>query len=518
MQRRQFLQSAATAFTVPVFLNGLNLSALTRPFMLEPSDEAEGRVLVLVQLNGGNDGLNMIIPRDQYRALSQARPKLMIPEQKVLPLTDLAGLHPAMAGLHTMYGEGQMGVVQSVGYPNQNRSHFRSTEIWATGSPSGEAWRTGWMGRYLDDRHPGWPWDYPSGDEPDPFAITMGFAVSQTCQGEAFNVSIALNNPFSLTQFPEPIGELVTGTRYGDELAFIRLMIAHSNAYTKQIYAAAKLGTNAADYPETRLAEQLKKVALLISGGLRTKVYVVSISGFDTHANQVDGSDPTAGNHANLLKTVSEALHAFQQDLNGQGLQDRVIGMTFSEFGRQIRANDSLGTDHGTAAPLLLFGACVNAQVLGDNPDIAEQVQVQEGVPMQNDFRDVYGSLLMDWFGVSIHQVRSFLYPEFRYLPLIGECRLTSVDHPGEPEAVQTSCFPNPFRDITNIQFTTNREWVRLSIVDRLGREVSILLDRQLEAGEHQVAFDGRGLPAGAYFYRLLLRDRQATKRIVKVE
>ena len=187
-----------------------------------------------------------------------------------------------------------------------------------------------------------------------------------------------------------------------------------TNAYNDVIQTANDNGANLSTKYEDddSLASKLKIVAKLIAGGLKTKVYVVNLGGFDTHALQVDGSDQTTGDHAELLSSLSKSICAFQDDLEQLGLDERVVGMAYSEFGRRIRSNDSLGIDHGTAGPMMLFGSCVNPAVLGDNPEISPDVDNQEGVPMQFDFRSVYGSVLMDWFEVEEQVVKDLLYDD----------------------------------------------------------------------------------------------------------
>ncbi len=313
-------------------------------------------------------------------------------------------------------------------------------------------------------------------------------------------------------------GEL-PDTPYGEELAFLRVAIAQSNAYGDTITDAANLGANMVDYPEGNdLADQLKNVALLIGGGLQTKVYIVSLGGFDTHANQVDAGDTGIGSHAALLQTLSDAMAAFQADLVAQGLDERVFSMTFSEFGRRIKSNESLGTDHGTAAPMLLFGSCVNPMIFGDNPEISPEVDNTEGVPMQHDFRDIYGSVLMDWFGVSETEVRDLLYDDFTYLPVILGCSVNSTrpDLTTELE-VKLNCFPNPCRNNLNVTFESLDEWGRLSIFDAIGSELMTVFNRKMQPGSHNVNVDLHRLPAGTYFVRLQLGGNQKTKRIIKL-
>lgn len=519
MKRRQFIKIAGAAASLPFVLKGMTVNAVSKPSFLSALNDETDRVLVLIQLSGGNDGLNTIIPTDQYDNLVKARKNIIIPESKIIRLTDTLGLHPSMTGIKKLHAEGNLEIVQSVGYPNQNRSHFRSMDIWQTASPATEYWDTGWLGRFLDDQFPGYPNNYPNDDFSDPFALSMDYFVSETCQGKAANFSLALVDPSRLRQIPEFDSDLSPLPYYGDELAFLRSTTIQTNAYSHRILAAADLGNNLVEYPDTTLAQQLKNVALLISGGLRTKIYVVSLGGFDTHANQVESGDTTLGEHATLLMILSEAISAFQSDLKKLGLEEQVVGMTFSEFGRQILSNGSDGTDHGTAAPLILFGNCVNPQIIGDNPEISNQVDTQEGVPMQFDFRDIYGSVLFDWFGLPIETIKKIIHPEFRILPLVRSCRSVTATEGITDANLLTLNYPNPFSDSTTIQFTTQAvEWVRLSVFDAIGNEIRVLANQQFMAGEHQISMEGRNLPAGTYFYRLIVGNRQKTKRMVKIE
>lgn len=518
MKRRSFIQrGAATAIGIPLLLHGQRLSAMSRHALFNGMDQDPDRVLVLIQLNGGNDGLNMVLPLDQYANLFKARENILIPEQAALKLTLETGLHPAMTGLKEVYDEGRLCVLQGVGYPNQNRSHFRSTDIWQTGSAADEVLRTGWVGRYFDSFVEQYPDGFPNSQYPDPFAITVGSIVSETCQGFAANYSLAVENPFGLNPLQEdddPNSD--PGSCYGKELAFVRTAIAQTNAYGQVITAAADKGANMVDYPTAnRLAQQLKTIALLISGGLKTRIYVASLGGFDTHANQVDVNDTTAGGHANLLQSLSEAIHLFQSDLLLQGLDKRVVGMTFSEFGRRILSNGANGTDHGSAAPLFVFGSCVNPAILGDNATINEEVDLQEGVAMQYDFRSVYGSLLKQWFGVPEENVQELLFDGFSEIPLIQGCEVVSVQTPDTTAALTLQAWPNPFRHQATVRLSSHGERVRLSLFDAGGHEVRVLHDGYLSEGVHEIRLDPGAMPAGNYFVHLRTPRRQQTAPLI---
>jgi hypothetical protein len=271
-------------------------------------------------------------------------------------------------------------------------------------------------------------------------------------------------------------------------------------------------------YPgDNRLAQQLKNVALLIAGGLQTKVYIVSQGGYDTHAAQTNAGDPTTGSHADLLSQLSDAISLFQQDLALLGIEKRVLTMTFSEFGRRIRSNDSLGTDHGDAAPLLLFGSCVAPGFIGESPEIPANPDVLDAVAMQYDFRNVYGSVFTDWFEVPEDDVKNLLFQEFTKIPFIEGCSSVSTNE--QVASLEVNTFPNPFTKQVQINFSCGNEHVRLSVFNGRGQEVNLLVNKTLPAGEHQYSFDSSGMPSGSYYFHLRLENgRQKTKLVVKAK
>lgn len=422
MDRRNFLRRAG-AFSLPLLggVPGVRAAGSSLFSALLPPDS--DRVLVLVQLAGGNDGLHTLIPLDQLSELQSVRSNIYMPQSGLKPLTNSLALHSRMGSMQSMFNDGSLSIVQSVGYPLQNRSHFRSTDIWTTASDATTELDTGWLGRHLEVELPGFPSGYPNIDHPDPPAISMGSVANATCQGMVTNLSQTVENPFDVTYLAPGGNTPLPNDNYGDELGFLRVAIEQTNEYGVRIQNAASNGSTdpGAGYPDSRLARQLQNVVRLISGGLQTKVYIVTMNGYDTHSGQTEGDNST-GQHANLMGDLSDSLAAFQQDLMQAGLSERVLGMTFSEFGRRIRSNGSRGTDHGTAAPLFVFGNCASGTILGDNPTIDTGVDQNEGVPMQYDFRDIYGSILVDWFEVAEADVRNLLYPGFVYLPVADGC------------------------------------------------------------------------------------------------
>ncbi|MGZ8550835.1 MAG: DUF1501 domain-containing protein, partial [Chitinophagaceae bacterium] len=437
MNRRNFLRNTIpAAVTLPGLVNGFSFTAYgatdsALANLLEESGADTDHVFVLIQLSGGNDGLNMVIPLDVYANYYNARTNVAIPQSKVLRLdgTDRSGLHPAMTALQTMYNEGKVSVVQSVGYENPNFSHFRSTDIWNTGDTRekrSERVKTGWMGRYLENEYPGYPDAYPNSDMPDPLAIQISNTPTLTVQGPIYSMGLSITDPEKIYTFDNPFSDYpLDSVPANKELKFLRVVSEKTKIYSDIIRTAYRRSATMADYPAgNSLADQLKIVARLIKGGLKTKVYTVTVGGFDTHKRQVNASDTTTGNHAKLMKDLSAGISSFQNDLELMQLDDRVLGMTFSEFGRRIKSNASLGTDHGAAAPLMLFGKHAKKGILGNSPNIPADIQVVNNIPFQYDFRSVYASVLEQWFCVTQPALNTMLLQNYQSLPLIqgGPC------------------------------------------------------------------------------------------------
>jgi uncharacterized protein (DUF1501 family) len=510
MKRRDFVKNMTIASAgVPIlFKSGIKIQSLWKQ-MFQPKDMANDRVLVIIRLNGGNDGLSTVIPRDQYADLVIQRSNVLIPEASILPVTNEIGFHPVMTGMQNMFSNGNLGIIQNVGYPEQNRSHFRSMDIWTSGLIDSPA-NTGWLGRNFDNHFPNYPDAYPNTQNPDPFAISMGYEVSATCQGLMANFSHAVVDPTDVYNLNTSTS-INDGTYYGSHVEYLTTLINQANAYGAQINNAATSGNSNAglyDIANNPLAEQLHHVANMIDGGLQTKVYVLNINGFDTHAAQVDQNDPTLGMHADLIWRLSDAISSFQQDLNNLGIADRVAGMTFSEFGRQIASNASYGTDHGDAAPLFLFGTCLDFQVMGPNPVVGDTIVNQAGIPMQIDFRDVYASVLKDWFGVDTASIQSLFEHTVTFYPLLGACNL-SIEEEEEVAKDQAIIYPNPAGANATLRFASMNEWVKIEVFDMQNRKVLDVYDGNLSQGRHDMPMVTENLPAGSYV--VLVRKESGT-------
>ncbi|MBK9336808.1 MAG: DUF1501 domain-containing protein [Lewinellaceae bacterium] len=526
MKRRNFLKNMAAGVAIPSLLNGFGVRAhaanpLSR--MLGDFSSDTDHVLVVIQLDGGNDGLATVSPLDQYNRLANGRPNIVLPENSLLPLSgapDLA-LHPALSGLHSLYHDGQVRIVQNVGYPNPSLSHFRATDIWMSGSDADEYFPSGWAGRYLAYEYPNFPIDYPNPDMPHPLAVEIGNSVSLSLMGPQTGMGFVIPGTDDYYQLLAGAQTPAPNTPAGEQLAYVRLIAQQSRTYAQAIIDASNTVTNQKTYPDTALAAKLKIISRLIAGGLKTRLYVVNIGGFDTHAQQVEAADRTTGIHANLLRQVGDAVKAFCDDLQYLGTADRVAGMTFSEFGRRIASNFSDGTDHGESAPMFLFGKPVAGGVSGSNPQLPLVPTVNDNLDMEFDFRSVYASVLRDWFCVPQDDVPGILLHEFPFVNNLFQSGLAcvSTDVHDAHQAVGKSllnCRPNPFRERLTLDYETAGGMTLVQILDTSGRIVATPVSTWQGKGQYQANWDAGNLPAGTYFCRLVNSGQQQTKTVVK--
>jgi uncharacterized protein (DUF1501 family) len=473
MERRKFLKSTAI-LSAPLLFNKIPVLASSQlessnlQIMAEAAAKC-GKILVIIQMNGGNDGLNTVFPRDQWGQLTAARSNILMKETDVLPLNGniSTGLHPAMKEMQTLYNSGKMMIVQAVSYPNPSFSHFRATDIWFTASDSDKSLQSGWLGRALDTMYPGFPTAYPNADMPDPLAIQIGSTLPFSLQGPNINMAYSVPDPNDLLNVINATTDPVPNSDYGHELAFLRLMKDQSNKYRTAIQNAYNVPQPlSATYPiKNGLADQLRIVARLINGGLQTPIYIVNHpKGFDSHEGQVMASDKRLGKQADNLTILSQAIGAFQADLKIIGKDDKVTGMTFSEFGRRIKSNDSEGTDHGSSAPVLFFGAMLktgkrNVQgtenpvsgMIGTSPVLPSNADVNDQIPSQFDFRQIYTTIMQDWLCMTELQANTVLGAPFKKLPIFKD-GLSSAGAYYDDGFI--TIFPNPVtNNQVNIQF-----------------------------------------------------------------
>lgn len=449
MKRRNFIKNTG-AITLPLFLNGFPLTS-ANTLNDEPLEamakraEDTGKIIVIIQLNGGNDGLNTVLPIQQWDRLVNARSNILIPESSVLPIqhNDAAGLHPAMTGMQTLANDEMLTIIQGVSYPNPNYSHFRATDIWMSGSQSDEILDTGWLGRTLEKKYPGFPTGYPNAQMPDPLAINIGTTLPFSLQGNHLNLGYSTSDPQVLLDIINDTSGVVPNSDYGYELSFLRLMKDQSNVYSNKIRTAYQYSyQDTIGYPTDTLGQQLKIVARLINGGLKTPIYIVKHPhSFDSHEFQVEVGSKQTGKHAENLKVLSDAVYSFQQDLLRLNKAEKVVGMTFSEFGRRIKSNNSLGTDHGVGAPVFFFGAALNQVadllgtsemrikgMIGEAPNLPQQATVYDQIAMQFDYRQVYTTVMQDWLGMTKQEADDVLGGSFARLPIFQPVDILPVE------------------------------------------------------------------------------------------
>jgi hypothetical protein len=338
-------------------------------------------------------------------------------------------------------------------------------------------------------------------------------------QGKNSSMGMSITDPTSFYQFITGTVDPAPNTPAGHELTYVRLVAQQTQQYSGTIKAAAGKATNISTlYPtagQNSLADQLKVVARLIAGGLKTQVYMVSLGGFDTHAAQTVANATETGNHAVLMQRISQAVNAFQDDLKKLAIDDKVLGMTFSEFGRRIKSNDSYGTDHGAAAPLFIFGKNVKPGITGNNPIIPATVSVNDNVPMQIDFRAIYASILKYWFKVSDSELSPLLLNKtFPLLDIIADGSTSTAEFTEAKIGVLEN-FPNPVIDQTTIRFTCSGGYVKIRLFDNIGREVLTIVEDNFSKGTHEVIMQADSLRNGTYYYQVQQGASQLMKTMI---
>lgn len=416
MKRRNFIKITSSASVLSLLPT--DVFALFKSAGMDTCPNVNDKKIVLIQLSGANDGLNTVVPINQYDKYATLRPNIKLSDtgtnkiinlDTTLSLANQVGLHPSLTGFKNLYDKGLMRVIQGVGYPSQDKSHFKSTDLWLSGGDGTAKNNTvdsGWVGRFLENYYA----DYLNANFP--LGIQLGSSENSLgFHGEVeHGMSLNINgqDPAGFFNIINGLGGVaptnIPNSEYGDLLKFILANDTSANTYANTISSAFNSGSNSLTYPNTTLSNQLKTVARFISGGLQTKVYLVKLGGFDTHDLQVESiTNPHLGNHAKLLTQVSEAINNFITDLNNQNKGDDVVAVTFSEFGRKIAENGNLGTDHGEIAPMFVFGKSIEAGVSGTNINLSEAVSGNnyQVKTVQHDYRRVFGTLLQDWLGAN---------------------------------------------------------------------------------------------------------------------
>ena len=545
MKRRDFLKLSAT--TSAMGLLPLELRAMLKSVNINSCD-VSNRKLVLINLAGGNDGLNTTIPINDYDTYANLRPSIKISDSgsnsyltldNTLPDNQLIGLHPALTGFKSLYDKGWMRVLQSVGYPAQNKSHFASKDIYSTGN-DGNSWsngnESGWIGRFMETYYANELNNlYPLGVQIGSNKTSLGFH-GEAEHGLAINISGQDPSGFysELNGLGGTPPSVIPNSDYGLELQYIIDTDRLSNQYSQAISNAFNSGNNTSSYPDTDLSNQLKTVARLISGGLETKIYIVRIGGFDTHNNQNNSENTIEGKHNDLLTEVSEAIRSFFNDLDSQSLSDDVVGLTFSEFGRKAKENGNFGTDHGEIAPMFVFGKPVNGGVSGNNVDLSEATSDNnfQLETVQFDYRQTFGTLLQNFLGSNdtvidtafFNYTNNQSFTNSKINELIKDSFSVGVDcysqtlsinefNPQTPHK-EWFVYPNPVRNLLQVHSAKELTTIQYRI---LNNRSQIILQGTQHLKNGKLEINTERLESGVYFIQIFSDGKKETHKILKL-
>ena len=543
MKRRDFIKLSATASAIGLL--PFEMKAMLKQLSLDECDFSH-RKLVLINLKGGNDGLNTIIPINQYDLYSSLRPNIKVANSglnsfisldNTLPENQQVGLNPALTSFKSMYDKGWLKLIQSVGYPSHNRSHFSSKDIMSTGN-DGNSWLngddSGWIGRfmelnYADELNASYPLAVQIGSK----SIALDF-IGDHNHGMAVNITGQDPSGFYsiLSGLSGQPPQFFPNSDYGTELEYIVGVDNLSNQYSEFISNAFNNGTNNLSYPDTNLADQLKTVAKLISGGLNSKVFLVQISGFDTHNNQVQDSGSPIGEHYELLTELSTAVEVFFNDLDAQGISDDVVGVTYSEFGRKAAENGNMGTDHGQVSPMFVFGKPIQAGVSGVNPDLTQATsdnnfQIEN---LQFDYRETFATIFQDFLGADFNIINNSFYNhtseesfvESKINGLIKDTYIVPEDcyehisNISHLEKTNFDVFPNPFKTHINIVANDNEtHYSKYEVYSLSGKFISE--GKILIANKNTIKINLASLKSGPYVLNIYSNKNRKKIKVIKL-
>jgi uncharacterized protein (DUF1501 family) len=538
--RRSFLQALGIAGSGSMMLGSNMLTASApSPLTAAIANADTDCILILIRLSGGNDGLSTVIPIEQYDTYANARPNIYIPESKILKLTDEFGVPAYMNALEPMWGDGQFKAVHGVGYENQSLSHFTGSDIYANTdltTTGFDGLNTGWMGRHFENLYP----DYLVNPPASPAAIQIGQYGSLVFQGEETNYAFITSNIDQLEEIAESgvvyglDDSLFDNCMYGDQLKFLRGVANTTYEYAGVIHEAYERGQNQVEYQDNYFARQMALLARLIKGNLGTKVYMISMGGFDTHGNQ-----PLA--HERLMTNLSIAINNFYEDVAFTQQDDKVLSMTFSEFGRRIFENGSNGTDHGKAAPTLFFGSGLNGSAfVGEHPSL-DSPNGRGNLEYTMDFRDLYATVLAEWLCVPVPLVEQHLL-DHPYAPVNLGFNCSGIDFPDivysdEPPTLPTGEDPMPdvptpdlLNAIVHKPFYPTQDTphiylempltahVDIQLFNILGQNIGTIYNEITAEGSTEINIRERmpmQLSTGKYIYRIQVSDKKMSKSIM---
>ncbi len=545
MKRRQFIRNIGAGSAAGLTLGGipLNLLAANSGLKQMAAASSNDNVLIFIQLHGGNDGLNTLIPISQYTDYYNLRPNIAIRESGTRSYIDVdqnvddaarVGLHPDMGAFKEMYDEGKVAIIQNVGYPDMNLSHFRGRDVVFMGGDESRDhdYNSGWMGRYLDNIYPGYPDAFPSQAMEDPLGIELSGTLSLAFHREnGIPIGLNIGNPDQFYNLINSVGVdppiAFPGSHAGEELRYIMDFEKKSNQYAGRLKDVYDAGSNSSveyreSYPyssparSNNLSSQLKLIARLLDGGIKTKIFLCRIGGFDTHGEQVDEGDSSVGMHASLLYNMSTAVQDFYTDLNNLGIDQKVLGITFTEFGRRAYSNESYGTDHGTATPVFVFGTRLNNGIYGENPLLGPDDLNRGNLEYDIDYRRIYTSIIQDWFEGDDQALIDTGFSEWvdQKIPIVNTTGIPGMLPGKNPNSLQI--FPNPVTDLAQLQIMLARRGeVKLHIIDSSGRTVKSFALEGIY-GPNTAALNVSGLRPGMYHLLLIQKGTRITESFIK--
>lgn len=510
--RRSFFKTLGVGLGGSMMLGGMQVGATVVSPLAKALAAAEStdRALVFIRLKGGNDGLNTIVPLYDYSTYANLRNTIRINQSDAFNLSSEFAMPNFMGNLESFWNDGKMKVVHGVGYDEQNLSHFRSSDIWATGTDSEEVLSSGFLGRYYEEEFP----DYLSNPPAEPLAIQIGSVGNLMFRGsDTTDYAFSVADPNQLAQLAQngwlhDVNNLPP-CLYGEQVGFIRGIANSTFIYAGVINDAYSNSTNAVNYADSSLGRQLALVARMIKGGLSTKVYLVTLDGFDTHANQPDA-------HQALLTDLADSVTTFYQDLAASGRDNDVLSMTISEFGRRPEQNSSDGTDHGAAAPSMFFGPALEGNgFIGDHPSLSN-LDYAGNLVFNIDYRQLYASVMENWLCIPQATVdETLLNVHYDRLQLGFECVTSVTEH--QRVALKHEPLYMPDGSVA-IQYTLPQAMdVTVQLYNIMGQQVDQLDSGYRSAGTYRVpvASSNQNLSAGQYIYRIIANNRPYSRSIV---
>ncbi len=510
--RRSFLQALGMVGGGAVTFANTALSVVKpSPLSVALNESETDRVLILIRLKGGNDGLNTIVPINQYDTYANARPSIRIKEDQLFNLDSNYGMPNYAQKLERMWGDGKMKVVHGVGYNDSSLSHFKGSDIWASSDVT-RTQNNGWLGRYFENLYP----DYLVNPPEKPVAIQIGSNGNLIFEGDDLNFAFSAADPKKLFDIAQN-GTLydfdnLPDCTYGEKVGFLKGVANTTFTYAGVINEAYEKSNDYGDYPDNNLSRQLSIISRLIKGNLGTKVYLVTIGSFDTHNDQPN-------RHQELISQLTETISYFYEDLGDAGWDDKVVAMTISEFGRRVKQNGSNGTDHGTAAPVMLFGKGLEGNgFIGEHPDLT-QLTKNGDMTHSVDFRQLYASVMKEWLCIDENQVKQVLLgEEYESLDLGFSCS-SSIENPITDneqifEHLVTYSENQSFLHITN----TKSAHVDISLYNLTGQKVATLRNEVMIEGKHIINIkeaSKTNLAEGFYAYRIVTNKKKYSKPVM---